>query len=89
MTSDSRHNAIRELAYAKWEQAGWPSGDGIQFWLQAEQELNIECPCDETECSTDLEHSTNRNASTSVAFAPVDPPPLALPKSRQSRKKVG
>lgn len=86
MSSDSRQNAIRELAYTKWEQAGWPTGDGIQFWLEAEQELNSDCLCDEAECTTELEHSTNRNASTSVAFAPADPPPLALPKSR---KKVG
>lgn len=31
--------AIRELAYAKWEAAGRPAGDGVQFWLEAEREL--------------------------------------------------
>lgn len=31
---------LRELAYLKWEQAGRPPGDGIQFWLQAEAELS-------------------------------------------------
>ena len=31
--------AIRLCAYRKWEGAGKPSGDGIQFWLEAEQEL--------------------------------------------------
>ncbi len=30
---------IRELAYAKWEAAGRPAGDGAEFWLMAEAEL--------------------------------------------------
>jgi hypothetical protein len=30
---------IRLCAYRKWEGAGKPTGDGIQFWLEAEQEL--------------------------------------------------
>jgi len=30
--------AIRLCAYAKWETAGRPSGDGVEFWLEAEQE---------------------------------------------------
>lgn len=30
---------IRTLAHAKWEAAGCPPGDGIDFWLAAEQEL--------------------------------------------------
>jgi hypothetical protein len=30
---------VRELAYNKWEKAGYPSGNGIQFWLEAELEL--------------------------------------------------
>ena len=30
---------IRLCAYQKWERAGKPSGDGIQFWLEAEKEL--------------------------------------------------
>lgn len=30
---------IRLCAYRKWESAGKPSVDGIQFWLEAEQEL--------------------------------------------------
>ncbi|HET6572235.1 MAG TPA: DUF2934 domain-containing protein [Fimbriiglobus sp.] len=34
-----REQAIRELAYAKWEEAGRPPGDGVQFWLAAEREL--------------------------------------------------
>ena len=30
---------IRERAYSLWEQAGYPAGDGVDFWVQAEQEL--------------------------------------------------
>jgi len=30
---------VRELAYLKWEKAGYPNGDGVQFWTEAEQEL--------------------------------------------------
>jgi hypothetical protein len=30
---------IRLCAYRIWERAGKPSGDGIEFWLEAEQEL--------------------------------------------------
>ena len=32
--------AVRLCAYRKWEAAGRPSGDCIQFWLQAEKELS-------------------------------------------------
>lgn len=31
--------AIRELAYHKWEAAGFPPGDGFDFWLEAEREV--------------------------------------------------
>jgi hypothetical protein len=30
---------IRRRAYQRWEAAGRPPGDGIKFWLEAEQEL--------------------------------------------------
>lgn len=30
---------IRELAYRKWEEAGYPHGDGVNFWLEAENYL--------------------------------------------------
>jgi Protein of unknown function (DUF2934) len=30
---------IRLCAYQKWEAAGKPTGNGVQFWLEAEQEL--------------------------------------------------
>ena len=88
MTSDSRQNAIQELAYAKWEQAGWPSGDGLQFWLEAEQEVLTECSHNQTDCDSAQDPSTSRK-SASAAFAPINPPPLKLPKSGQTRKKAG
>ena len=30
---------IRERAYYNWVSAGCPCGDGVEFWLQAENEL--------------------------------------------------
>jgi hypothetical protein len=30
---------ISHLAYAKWEAAGRPEGDGLKFWVEAEREL--------------------------------------------------
>ena len=40
--STSEHTCcekISETAYAKWEAAGCPCGDGVDFWLQAEAEV--------------------------------------------------
>lgn len=36
---DACEEAIRELAYQKWEEAGCPSGDGHDYWLDAEREV--------------------------------------------------
>jgi hypothetical protein len=30
---------IRPLAYQKWQEAGCPEGDGVQYWLAAEKEI--------------------------------------------------
>jgi hypothetical protein len=35
----SREDAIRARAYFLWEQAGRPAGDGAEFWVRAEQEM--------------------------------------------------
>lgn len=35
----NNEEAIRELAYQKWAEAGYPESDGVEFWLLAEQEL--------------------------------------------------
>lgn len=32
--------AVRERAYLLWEEAGRPEGDGVDFWVRAEQELS-------------------------------------------------
>lgn len=32
-------NAIRDLAYLKWESAGCPDGRDVEFWLSAEKEV--------------------------------------------------
>lgn len=39
MASIELQQAIREAAYHKWEQAGRPHGDGLEFWLESEQEI--------------------------------------------------
>jgi hypothetical protein len=33
--------AIRLAAYYKWESAGKPAGDGVQFWLEAKKDLEL------------------------------------------------
>ncbi len=33
--------AIRHRAYFKWVARGMPEGDGVDFWLEAEQELLV------------------------------------------------
>src|SRR5207245_1046981 len=35
---DSHEDKIRQLAYHKWQEAGCPSSDGMEFWLAAEEE---------------------------------------------------
>ncbi len=37
---------VRELAYFKWQQAGCPDCDGIEFWLAAEAEMSAEAAAD-------------------------------------------
>ena len=43
-SSDDFDMAVRELAYFKWEAAGFPEGDGFDFWLEAERELRAPQP---------------------------------------------
>ncbi|MEZ6136730.1 MAG: DUF2934 domain-containing protein [Pirellulaceae bacterium] len=40
--SDAQEEAIRVLAHEKWKAAGCPAGDGVDFWLDAEQEVTTE-----------------------------------------------
>jgi hypothetical protein len=30
---------VRPLAYRKWQEAGSPASDGVEFWLAAENEV--------------------------------------------------
>jgi len=39
-TENQCEDLIREKAYLLWEAAGYPAGDGTNFWLQAEQALS-------------------------------------------------
>jgi hypothetical protein len=32
-------DAIRRLAYRKWEAAGRPIDNGLKFWLEAQREI--------------------------------------------------
>lgn len=38
-SADDCDRAVRELAYSKWEAAGFPEGNGFDFWLEAEREV--------------------------------------------------
>jgi hypothetical protein len=38
--SDEKRAMIREAAYYRWQAAGEPCCDGLQFWLEAEQEID-------------------------------------------------
>ena len=40
--SDGREQAIRERAYALWEQDGRPEGRSLAHWSQAEAEIGTE-----------------------------------------------
>jgi hypothetical protein len=40
--AQEREQAIRERAYAIWEQDGRPEGRGVAHWAQAEAEIGIE-----------------------------------------------
>ena len=83
MSSDSREDVIREMAYAKWEHSGCPSGDGVNFWLEAEQEFAQQQSCDSQPTTP------ARRGSIKAALVAADPPPLKLTKSAgQTRKKA-
>jgi hypothetical protein len=41
-SSSGSEEAVRELAYSKWERAGKPEGDDLRFWLAAENELKAD-----------------------------------------------
>lgn len=45
-SADDFNMAVRELAYYKWEAAGFPEGDGLDFWLKAEREIRAAQPAE-------------------------------------------
>jgi hypothetical protein len=55
---------VRELAYKKWQVAGEPEGDGVQFWLDAEREIR-ECYQSYCGCSI-LDYSTEEDVTIEV-----------------------
>lgn len=89
MVSDSREQAIREIAYHKWEQAGQPICDGITFWLEAEQEFLGQPPCEESTCCSELTDSDMIPESPPAKSSSVPPPPLLSKVKANSRRKVG
>ena len=38
-TLEQCQQQVRELAYELWEAAGYPEGDGSDFWVEAEKQL--------------------------------------------------
>ncbi len=40
LDEEARHQAISDRAYVLWQSAGSPPGDGMEFWLQAEVEVD-------------------------------------------------
>ena len=41
---DGCEEEIRQLAYQKWEESGCPSGDGFDYWVEAEREVMARLP---------------------------------------------
>lgn len=83
MTSEMHRQAIQEIAYSKWEKAGWPAGDGFEFWLDAEQEFLLH-HSESTHC--DLDPSQHE---CDMDLTPCAPPLLQMAKSAASRKRAG
>ena len=76
----SQEQTIRELAYSKWEQAGCPDSDGIEFWLQAEQELTTPPAAGQ---------SQEINSELEASFPESDIAPIKIAKVGNSRKRAG
>lgn len=48
----SFEDRVRDLAYFKWEKAGRPLSDGVKFWLEAENELDlVVLTCGDKKCA--------------------------------------
>src|SRR5579872_7071666 len=82
MASDPRQ-IIQEMAYSKWEQAGWPSGDGVNFWLEAEQEFFGQQDAAESA----PRKSSAARGSIKASLVAADPPPLKVTKTASTSRK--
>jgi hypothetical protein len=38
-TARPSEDEVRPLAYKRWQEAGCPASDGVEFWLEAEAEI--------------------------------------------------
>ena len=74
---------IRELAYEKWEKAGRPPGDGVNFWCEAEAELK------EAVCTKDHYHTPEcggkRSKEGAAATKVTAPQKIAAKTSKGNR----
>jgi hypothetical protein len=76
-------DVVRDAAYRKWQEAGEPAGDGVQFWLEAEQE----CGCNASQCAEEA-----FDEASEESFPASDPPARSsvstgIGKSQHRRKK--
>jgi hypothetical protein len=76
-------DVVRDAAYRKWQEAGEPAGDGVQFWLEAEQE----CGCNSPEGAEEA-----FDEASEESFPASDPPARSsvstgMGKSQHRRKK--
>jgi Protein of unknown function (DUF2934) len=49
--AEQKEQAIRERAYALWEEEGRPDGKDLEHWRRAEDEVNSACEANEKKTS--------------------------------------